>query len=289
MRDLEIDSVGNAYEIDGVPYLALEEPDLSWLRPYGTVFQVMDKLYSGNLCFGVDGPFGRLFIKYAGARTIHYRGKPQNAVVSLRDAMPLYALQHPALTSLLAHGATYGGGYAAVFAWRDALPLSAVYGGSSAMNRVRRLPLEKSLRMLDMVFDLHLRLSQDGLIAVGFSDADVLIDFEREEAFVCDIDRYRVKPAYNDRGRKSSSTRFMAPEEYEQGALLDETTTAYAMAALAFAIYSVRGNRSREAWTAPGRLWEVARKAVSDDKSDRYPSMRAFLDAWREAVGYCNL
>ena len=287
MRDQENENAGNEYQIDGVPYLALEEPDLSWLRPYGTVFRVMDRQYSGNLCFGVDGRFGRLFIKYAGAKTVHYRGKPQNAVSALKEAMPLYDREHPALTKLLAHGPA-GDGYAAIFAWRDALPLHAVHG-PSAMNQVRRLPLEKTLRMLDMVFDLHESLSQGGIVAAGFSDDHVLIDFEREEALVCDIDHYRFKPAYNDRGRAGSSSRFMAPEEYEKGAVLDETTTAYGMAALAFAVFSVRGNRSREAWVGPGHLWEVARKAVSENKADRYPSMRAFLSAWREAVGRCNL
>ena len=287
MRDQEIGNSGNEYMIDGVPYMALEEPDLCWLRPYGTVFRVMDRQYSGNLCFGVDGRFGRLFIKYAGAKTVHYRGKPQNAVSALKEAMPLYDREHPALTKLLAHGPA-GDGYAAIFAWRDALPLHAVHG-PSAMNQVRRLPLEKTLRMLDMVFDLHESLSQGGIVAAGFSDDHVLIDFEREEALVCDIDHYRFKPAYNDRGRAGSSSRFMAPEEYEKGAVLDETTTAYGMAALAFAVFSVRGNRSREAWVGPGHLWEVARKAVSENKADRYPSMRAFLSAWREAVGRCNL
>ncbi len=287
MRDQETESIGNEYTIDGVPYMALEEPDLSWLRPYGTVFQTIDRQYSGNLCFGVEGRFGRLFIKYAGAKTVYYRGKPQYAVSALKDAMPLYDREHPALTKLLAHGPA-GDGYAAIFSWRDALPLHAAHG-PSAMNRVRRLPLEKSLRMLDMVFDLHADLALDGIVAAGFSDDHVLIDFDREEALVCDIDHYRFKPAYNDRGRAGSSSRFMSPEEYEKGAVLDETTTAYAMAALAFAIFSARGNRSRDAWTAPGPLWEVAHRAIAEDKADRYPSMRAFLDAWREAVGLCNL
>ena len=130
MRDQEIGNSGNEYMIDGVPYMALEEPDLCWLRPYGTVFRVMDRQYSGNLCFGVDGRFGRLFIKYAGAKTVHYRGKPQNAVSALKEAMPLYDREHPALTKLLAHGPA-GDGYAAIFAWRDALPLHAVHGPSA--------------------------------------------------------------------------------------------------------------------------------------------------------------
>ena len=61
-------------EMDGVPFRLLQETDLRWLRGYGTVFRVMDMLPSGNLCFGVQGPYGRLFIKYAGARTVRYGG-----------------------------------------------------------------------------------------------------------------------------------------------------------------------------------------------------------------------
>ena len=143
--------------------------------------------------------------------------------------------------------------------------------------------------MLDMVFDLHLNLAQDGIVAVDFYDGNVLIDFDRDEALVCDIDLYRRKPAFNDRGRMWGSSRFMAPEEYELGAALDETTTEYNMAALAFLLYGSNGKRERHAWNAPYCLWQVARRAVSESKSDRYPSMRAFLDAWREAVGKCPL
>lgn len=283
MEEREDQREGSVFQIDGVPYRAMEEPDLLWLRPYGTVFQVLDRQFSGNLCFGVKGSYGRLFVKYAGARTLNYRGKPENAVFALQSAMPLYDRTHPALIRLLAHGPA-GDGYAAIFEWRDALPLRSAYG-PSAMDRARRLPLEKSLRMLDMVFDLHGELCQDGIVAVDFHGGNVLIDFERNEALVCDIDLYRRKPAVNDMGRMWGSSHFMAPEEYELNAALDETTTEYNMAALAFAFFGGPENRSKRAWRASEYLWEVAHRAVSESKADRYPSMRAFLDAWREAVG----
>ena len=283
MTERESEREGSVFFIDGVPYAALSEPDLRWLRPYGTVFQVMDRQFSGNLCFGVEGNYGRLFVKYAGARTVNYRGKPEQSILTLKNAMPLYDRSHPALTRLLAHGPA-GDGYAAIFEWRDALPLRSAHS-PSAMDRARRLPLEKSLRMLDMVFDLHLNLAQDGIVAVDFYDGSVLIDFDRDEAIVCDIDLYRRKPAFNDRGRMWGSSRFMAPEEYQLDAALDETTTEYNMAALAFAFYGSNEDRGRHVWTAPYCLWEVAHRAVSENKADRYPSMRAFLDAWREAVG----
>ena len=172
----------------------------------------MDQQYSGNLCFGVDGPYGKLFIKYAGAQTMNYRGKSAEAMERLKNAMPFYARSHPALIPLLAHGQA-GEGYAAIFAWRDASPLRPQPYTPATREAVRRLPLHRSLKMLDMVFDLHTQLAADSIVAVSFHDENVLIDFERDEAVICDIDLYRRKPAVNDRGRMRGTSRFMSPEE----------------------------------------------------------------------------
>lgn len=274
--------------VNGIPFHARQVPDLSWIHTYGNVFSVLDQQYSGNLCFGVNGPYGKLFIKYAGAQTINYRGKPADAIERLQNAMPFYDRSHPALITLLAHGQA-GEGYAAIFAWRDASPLRSQPYDPAILEAVRRLPLHRSLKMLDMVFDLHTQLAADSIVGVGFHDENVLIDFEQDEAVVCDIDPYRRKPAVNDRGRMRGSSRFMSPEEYQLNAMLDETTTEYNMAALAYEFYGSNEDRSRKKWMAPYPLWEVVHKATQESKADRYPSMRSFLDAWREAVGRCRL
>ena len=274
--------------IDGLSFQAYEEVDLSWLRPYGTVFTVMDQRFSGNLDFGVDGRYGKLFIKYAGARTLNYRGRPSDAMKKLQNAMPLYERDHPALVRLLAHGEA-GNGYAAIFEWKNACPLRPLPYDPATREAVRRLPLHRQLKMLDMVFDLHAALALDNIIAVDFNDSSVLIDFGSGEAVVSDIDLYRKKPAVNDRGRMWGSSRFMAPEEYTLGAALDETTTQYNMAALAFEFFGDNTDRSRKAWVGPTPLFEVASRAVQEQKGSRYPSMRSFLDAWRQAVGRCRI
>lgn len=271
------------FSINGVPFQARQEPDLSWIAPYGHVFWVSDQQPSGNLCFGVDGPYGKLFIKYAGAQTVHARGKPEAAVRTLWNAMPLYErFSHPALSRLMAHGPA-GRGYAAIFAWRDAPALR------DALEPVRRLAPERSLKMLDQVFDLHAVLAENGVIAVDFHDGNVLIDFVRDEAVVCDIDLYRPKPAVNDRGRMWGSARFMSPEEYEKDAVLDESTTVYAMGALAFEFFGDNRSRSKEDWFGPSVLYPVAAQATQEKKEARFPSVRAFLNAWRAAVGHCRL
>lgn len=275
------------YEVDGIVYQARREPDLGWLGTYGRVFSVWDQQSSGNLCFGVEGRYGKLFVKYAGADTVNGRIRPCEAVDTLRAAMPLYAIDHPALTRLLAHGPA-GEGYAAVFAWRDAPAMRTVGNDQTVRALVRRLPPARSLKMLDMVFDLHAYLAAEGIVAVDFWDGNVLIDFVRDEAVVCDIDLYRRKPAVNDRGRMWGSGRFMAPEEYQKGTALDECTTVYNMGALAFEFFGDNQDRTEKAWIGPAPLYAVASRATRDAKAARYPSMRAYLDAWREAVGHCR-
>lgn len=271
------------FSVDGVAYRARQEPDLRFLKPYGCVFYVFDGQMSGNLCFGVEGKYGKLFIKYAGARTLNYTGRIEDAVYSLKAAMPIYAVAHPALIKLLAHGAT-NEGYAAVFQWRDAPVLRPVPPDPAIADRVRALQAYRKLKMLDMVYDLHACLAEEGYIAVDFTDGNVLIDFDRDEAIVCDIDLYRKKPVFNDRGRMPGSSRFMSPEEYTLGAALDERSTVYAMGALAFEFFGENQNRARENWFGPAALYDAARRATQDSPAARPPSMRAFLDQWRQAV-----
>ncbi|MBE5786369.1 MAG: serine/threonine protein kinase [Clostridiales bacterium] len=276
------------FSVDGISYTARKQPELSWLQPYGKVFYVFDQQTSGNLCFGVDGPYGKLFIKYAGARTARYTGRPEVAVETLKKAMPLYQHAHPALTRLRGHGPT-AEGYAAIFAWEDMAALRPFPPDGRVLQQVQGLPWQKSLKMLDGVFDLHAQLAEAGYIAVDFWDGNVLIDFSRCRAVVCDIDLYRKKPAVNDRGRMPGSSRFLSPEEYTLGAPLDESTTVFAMGALAFEFYGENHYRSRRDWVGPPALYDVARRATQEKREKRYPSLRAFLQEWRGTVGLTPL
>lgn len=271
-------------QVDGLPCRVRKETDLRWLQRYGRVFRVMDFSTSGNLCFGVEGPYGRLFIKYAGAWTLNGPGRPEEAVRTLREAMPLYGREHPALTRLLAHGAA-GDGYAAIFRWAEGQALRTTPPDPKVYERLRHIQPLRALKMLDGVYDLHAALAEDGYIAVDFHDGNLLIDFERDEALVCDIDLYRKKPAVNDRGRMPGSARFMAPEEFTLGAPLNESTTVYAMGALAFAFFGDPEEKGDAGWFGPAPLLPVARKAVAEKPLGRYATLQTFLKAWREAVG----
>ncbi len=274
-------------EIDGISFRLRSPEDFSWLRKYGRVFQVMDGQMSGNLCFGVEGPWGKLFIKYAGAHTVNYTGDTAEAALQLKNAMPLYEKRHPALVELLAHGPV-GNGYAAVFAWQEGIPMRGPQGEKNK-KYLQQMDLWQALSMLDGVYDLHRQLAEEGYIAVDFYDGNLLMDVAMGKMWVCDIDLYRKKPAVNDRGRMFGSSRFMSPEEFELGAALTESTTVFNLGALAFEVFGDNMNRSRKAWKGPASLFDVAARATQEKPFRRYATVLAFLIAWRNAVKMLHL
>ena len=277
------------FQIDGIPFRLRQWADLSWIGGYGRVFQVMDQLTSGNLCFGVEGPYGRLFIKFAGAETVNCAGTAEDAVRWLQRGAQLYQrCAHPCLIPMLTHGAV-NGGYATVFPWRDAPPLRPDPPTDAVRAEVRALPLIRQLAMLDGIFDLHALLAANGLVAVDFTDEHVLIDFSGMQALVCDIDMYKDQPAFNTRGRMPGSPRFLAPEEYEMGNWLGEDTTVYKLGALAFEFFGENYERSAELWLGPRQLYPVAERATRERRQDRYATVKEFLTAWRNTVSGLKL
>ena len=55
-------------------------------------------------------------------------------------------------------------------------------------------------------------------------DGSLMVDLKSGRVTLCDLDVYERAPMTNRQGRMWGSTRCMAPEEYELGAVIDEVT-----------------------------------------------------------------
>lgn len=71
---------------------------------------------------------------------------------------------------------------------------------------------------------------RQGLGGRRLYDGCLLYDFTTKRLAVFDLDHYRQGPYENTVGRVFGSTRFMAPEEFERGRVIDERTTVFALA-----------------------------------------------------------
>lgn len=78
------------------------------------------------------------------------------------------------------------------------------------------------------------------------------------------------------------STRFMAPEELELGATLDERTTVFTLGRTALVFLSA-GTLRPEAFRGSRAFYDVAARACCEEPSSRFASVVAFFAGWRKA------
>ncbi|MBS4198570.1 serine/threonine protein kinase [Bacillus sp. FJAT-49732] len=270
-----------------------ETHDFNWLQHMGNVFAVFDQQDSGNLCFGIEKDGLKKFVKYAGAKTMDYEGDPKEAIDRLKKSVEIYEeLAHPHLVNLERHFQV-DQGYVLVFEWFPgeclhshwSFPPPAKYEDpESPFYRFKHLPLPFKLDSLQIIYELHVYAERKHFVAVDFYDGSIMHDFHNNATKICDIDLYKKKPFTNTMGRLWGSTRFMSPEEFELGAVIDERTNVFNMGAVAFCLVGGELDRSFEKWEASKELYEVASCAVEKDRNKRFGSVEEFLHAWNKAL-----
>ena len=265
-----------------------QTPDV-YLNAVGNVFTVFDGRTqdSGNISYGVQTTQGRYFVKTAGHPDDPnpFLSHPER-VSLLRNAVQLRrSCDHRTLPPL--HQIIESPiGPLLVYQWADGELIrtdAAIRDDpQSTFQRFRRLPSHEIIRALDLIYELHHQLAQLGWVAVDFYDGCMIYDFDHRELHVVDLDHYCEAPFINEMGRMFGSSRFMAPEEFERGARIDERTTVFTMGRTAAVLLS-DGTLERQPFRGSTTLYEVVRRACSDDRRERYDSMAAFFAAWMDA------
>ena len=268
-------------QTDGIPYNLKAPFNSTFLRRYGKVFKVFDGQDSGNIAFGVADGDARYFVKFAGAPTVNAVVSAEEAIANLKRTVPIYQdLAHPNLVKLLSFE-DIGGGFATVFAWTDAECMHAMYPESR--RRFLLMDDETRLSVYDAILTFHAHVAARRYVAIDFYDGSIMYDFTSRHTLLCDIDFYSKTPYVNQMGRMWGSSRFMSPEEYTHGATIDEITNVYAMGAAAFALFGDERDRRMATWRMSPALFEVASKAVSDQREHRQPSIAALMNEWKAA------
>ncbi len=75
------------------------------------------------------------------------------------------------------------------------------------------------------------------------------------------------------------SSRFMAPEEFQRGATIDQRTTVFTMGRTA-AVLLADGTLDRKPFRGSDALYEVMRQACEPQPEHRFPSLASFRRAW---------
>jgi serine/threonine protein kinase, bacterial len=164
------------------------------------------------------------------------------------------------------------------------VPVSERDDPASAYQRFARLPPARLLGVFDVLIDAHVALAAAGWVAVDLYDGCLIVDFASGSLRVVDLDGYRRGPSVNDMGRMFGSTRFMAPEELELGAVLDQRTTVFTLGRLVWHFGTRLSERAAD-FCGPPDLARVVGRAVRPAPDDRYAGVAPFAEAWVSARG----
>jgi serine/threonine protein kinase, bacterial len=272
----------------------IDQPASAYVARHGRVERQFSHLTqsSGNVSWIVQAPEGRLFVKTAGTGALPPPGAStpyfdhSGRVRLLRNAVDLArSCDHPALPALLNVIETPDGPmlvYRAAPGELIGVPGELRADPASAYQRFAHLSGAAQLPVFDTLIDLHRVLAGLGWVAGDLYDGCLIVDFDTLTLHVVDLDTYRRGPSRNDMGRMFGSSRFMAPEEFEFGALLDQRTTVFTLGRLV-RHFTTRLTEDAERFDGPAGLAAVIAQAVEPAPEDRFPTVAAFASAWQSA------
>ncbi|MCQ8774854.1 serine/threonine-protein kinase [Streptomyces telluris] len=253
----------------------------AYVADIGTIFRTFADQDSGCVSYGVLIDGRKWFVKSAST---------PEAVSSLRRAANVHqAVAHPAITPLL-HSITTDDGLALVYPW---VPGEVLYqptrsrsagrtAPNSPMARFRGLPLPEVHAALDTVLHAHRAVEAAGLVAVDLYDGCMLYDFDERRMRLCDLDEYRQGPFTLDDDRLPGSSRYMAPEEFVRGSVIDIRTTVFNLGR-ALRLLLDAGD-AEDQWRGSCGQLAVIQQATTADSAGRFTSVRSLVEAWRTAA-----
>jgi hypothetical protein len=267
-----------------------DETDLApaaYLSGAGAIFASFDSRTqdSGNRSYGVEANGRRWFVKTAGDPADPKPFLPHGERVALlANARRLaHAVTDPALPTL--HGVVQSAwGPMLIYDWVEGelvgAPAARRADPASAFQRFRRLPADELTAAIDTILEVHLKLCGAGWVACDFYDGSLIYDFAARRTWLIDLDSYHLGPFRNDMGRMFGSTRFMAPEEFERGAAIDQRTTVFTLGR-AISVFLSDGELGRAGFRGGEAQYRAMRTACSPDPAARFQSVAELARVWR--------
>jgi serine/threonine protein kinase, bacterial len=274
---------------------SIDQDPATFVRRCGTVLREFNHLSqdSGNVSWLVYSAGRRLFVKTAGTDGPHVPGARvpyfdhSGRVTLLRNAVDLASsCRHRALPALLNVIESPTGPalvYEAASGELIGTPSERRGDPRSPYRRFAHLPAPDLLGLFDTLIDLHAALAAAGWVAGDLYDGCLIVDFTTATLSVVDLDAYRRGPTTNTMGRMFGSTRFMAPEEFERGALIDERTTVFTLGRIVWH-FATRLTERPEDFCGTAQLASVIRRACQPSPADRQSNVAELASAWTSAL-----
>lgn len=277
----------------------IDESPKTLVREAGRIVRQFDHRTheSGNVSWVVENDEGRFLVKTAGTLGLPPAGAPTpyldhaGRVELLRNAVELArSCGHPCLARLRnVVESPLGPALVYDYAPGDLVGTSPNrrVDPRSAYQRFAHLPADQLLSHFDNIIDLHQHLAEAGWVASDLYDESLIIDFDTARLTLGDLDSYQRGPGVNTMGRMFGSTRYMAPEEFQLGAPIDERTTVYNLGRLIWHFGTRLTERANQfCGSDPART--VVQKATNPEREHRFATVAHLASAWQQAHLYTD-
>lgn len=264
----------------------IDQPLEDYLASIGTIvrwFGRRDDSRATVLGIDVDGQ--RYVVKHA---------CDDEAVGWLQSAARFHgAVSHPVIAPLLAELRTPTG-LALVEAWAPGEVLHDAYDDTvpprddpvSAYRRLLALSATDIARVVSEIIDAHVAVTGAGFVAVDLYEGCVVFDFPTRRTSLIDLDHYTPGPYRLEHERQIGSRAFMAPEEFERDATIDERSTVYTLGRFALMLLGCDryGPPTPHDFRGSPEQLGVALAACRLDPADRVPTVSALAQLWADAT-----
>jgi serine/threonine-protein kinase len=235
-------------------------------------FAIFDEQDSGCVSYGAVRAGRKLFVKSA---------QTPGGRESLRRAIAFHAsVEHPAIVRPL-DVVEAPDQMTLVYPWCEGEVLNhATTRGSDrqALERFRGLGIEDALVAIDTILDAHESVAAAGFVSVDLYDGCFLYDFDGHDMRLVDLDEYRPGPFALAADRLPGSRRYMAPEEFRRGAIIDERTMVFHLGrTIAELLEGEHGSKCSD------ERRRVVEEATREESGARFSTVAALLRAWRGA------
>ena len=159
---------------------------------------------------------------------------------------------------------------------------------TSTYQQFQRLPLAKRLQAFATILELFVEIEAQSIIVEDFYDGSILYDFATDIVYVCDLDHIHHGSYHLQRERQFGSRRFMAPEEFCRGSLIDSRTNVFTLGATGFVLLN-NNKRDRQDWPLAADLHQILQKATAHEPADRFVNIATLYQAWQTAVSPITL
>lgn len=271
----------------------IDEPPELLVRRAGRITRQFDHRTqeSGNVSWVVETDGGCFFVKTAATLGSAPAGAPipyldhAGRVRLLRNAVELArSCRHPCLARLRnVVESPLGPALVYDYAPGDLVGTSPDRRTDprSAYQRFAHLPPDELLSHFDSIIGVHEQLAGAGWVASDLYDESLIIDFGTGRLTLVDLDSYQRGAGVNTMGRMFGSTRYMAPEEFQFGAPIDERTTVYNLGRLVWHFGS-RLTEQADQFCGSDAARTVVRQATNSEREHRFATVARFAKAWQQ-------